>query len=258
MKRIILYICFILLAVHNAIASQNCFIASEDEKLLINNGNCHTSYAPCSTFKIALSLIGFDAHILKSENNPSWGLPAKADPYINACKGNHNPRTWMRDSCLWYSQILTNKIGIDKLQNYIEKIEYGNMDLSGGLTHSWISSSLKISAIEQIKFIQKIIDQNLPFNNTSFTNTKKIMFIQEMSGGWKLYGKTGNCKQLDQNGNKIDLQQGWFIGYIEKNNRHIVFASHITDSTKQQYPASFRARNEALIQLWYIIEKLEQ
>ncbi len=59
------------------------------------------------------------------------------------------------------------------------------------------------------------------------------MFIQELSGGWKLYDKTGNGLLRDKDNNKTDLQHGWFVGYIEKGNRRIVFASHIRDDEKQ-------------------------
>jgi beta-lactamase class D len=62
----------------------------------------------------------------------------------------------------------------------------------------------------------------------------------------------------DKNGNNTDLQHGWFVGYIEKNNRRIIFASHIKDEEKQNVFASFRARNEALNKLWYLINELEK
>ena len=41
------------------------------------------------------------------------------------------------------------------------------------------------------------------------------MFIQEMAGGWKLYGKTDNGAQFDKDGNKTDLQHGGCVGYIK-------------------------------------------
>ena len=258
MKKVILFLCSIVLCISQACASQQCFIAKENAKVLINEGDCETKYAPQSTFKIALSLIGFDSGILKSENNPSWSLPEGTEPYINVCKGNHNPRTWMRDSCLWYSRILTSKLGMNKFQDYVTKFSYGNMDLSGGLTDAWVSSSLKISPDEQTAFLQKIVDHKLPVSRASYDKTKKIMFIQQMAGGWNLYGKTGNGNQIDKEGNKIDLQQGWFVGYIEKGNRKIVFASLVTDSEKQTSFASHRARNEALIKLWYLIDEFEK
>jgi beta-lactamase class D len=74
----------------------------------------------------------------------------------------------------------------------------------------------------------------------------------------KLYGKTGNGAKLDANGHKTDMQQGWFIGYIEKGEKKVVFVSHIVDEEKQSTFASMRARNEALLKLWPIIEALEK
>jgi beta-lactamase class D len=258
MKKVVLFLCSLVLYTIQVWAGQLCFIAKENGEVLKTEGDCSTSYPPQSTFKIPLSLIGFDSGILNTEDTPSWALPKDADPYINVCKDNHSPRTWMRDSCLWYSRILTTKLGIEKFQDYVTKFSYGNMDLSAGLTSAWISSSLKISPDEQIEFLQKVIDHKLPICKASYDKTKKIMFIQEMAGGWKLYGKTGNGRQIDKNNNHTDLQHGWFVGYIEKGNRSIVFASHITDSEKQSVFSSFRARNEALIKLWYLIDELEK
>jgi beta-lactamase class D len=262
MKAIIL--CFVILCANQAFAAENCFLAKEQGVVLKSEGDCVTPYTPQSTFKIVLSLIGFNSDILKNEHDPSWSLPEGVDPYINICKGNHDPATWMRDSCLWYSRILTTKLGMKKFQEYIRQFSYGNMDLSGekgqnnGLTHAWISSSLKISPVQQTEFLQKVIEHKFPLKKASYDKTKKIMFIQELPGGWKLYGKTGNGSQLDHNGNKIDLQQGWFVGYIEKGSRSIVFASHIVDNKKQNIFASLRAKNEALIKLWYLIDELEK
>ena len=265
MKKIVLFLCSVILWSCPIFAAESCFLAKENGKVLKSEGDCNTAYTPESTFKIALSLIGFDSGILKNENHPSWPLPEGSDSCINVCKNAHNPHTWIRDSCLWYSRVLTSKLGMDKFQKYITKFSYGNMDLSGdkgqnnALTHAWIlSSSLKISPDQQTEFLQKLVECKLPVSNASYDKTKKIMFIQEFSGGWKLYGKTGNGVQRDQNDNKTDLQHGWFVGYIEKGNRKIVFASHVVDREKQSIFASFRARNEALIKLWYLIDELEK
>lgn len=257
MKKFILWLFSIMLCNSMAFADI-CFIAKEKGQVLKSEGDCATRYAPESTFKIALSLIGFDSGILKSESKPSWSLPEGTDPYINVCKGDHDPRTWIRDSCLWYSQILTTKLGMQKFQNYVIKFSYGNMDLTGGLTNSWVSSSLKISTEGQVDFLQKVLDRKFSLSGASYDKTKKIMFIQEMAGGWKLYGKTGNGKTVDKDGNKKDIQHGWFVGYIEKGDRRIVFASHIVDKEKQSTFGSFRARNDALIKLWYLIDELEK
>ena len=106
--------------------------------------------------------------------------------------------------------------------------------------------------------MQKIVKQQLPVSKESYAYTKNIMYILEMAGGWKLYGKTGNGYQQKADDSRIDLRHGWFVGYIEKNGRTIEFTSHIVDTKKKDAFTSFRARNEALNKLWYLIDKLEK
>ena len=57
---------------NHAIAEEKCFIASNNNKIIAENGNCNKRYPPCSTFKIAISLMGFDAKILIDETHPTW------------------------------------------------------------------------------------------------------------------------------------------------------------------------------------------
>jgi len=117
---------------------------------------------------------------------------------------------------------------------------------------------LKKSPEGQLDFLQKLVDRALPVSELSYDHAKQIMFIQEMSGGWKLYGKTGNGLLRDKDDNKTRIQHGWFVGYIEKGDRKVVFASHIVDNSPQHTFASFRARGQALTKLWYVIEGLEK
>jgi len=265
MNKTILFFSSILLFSTPAMAETTCFLAKENNQILKQEGSdCKIRYAPESTFKITLSLMGYDAGILQDEMRPEWPFKEDYDLFINVWKGPHNPRTWMRDSCVWYSQVLTQKLGMNKFKDYISKFDYGNQDLSGdkgknnGLTNAWLSSSLQISPEEQTAFLKKLVDNQLPISSKSHAMTKKIMFVQELPGGWKLYGKTGNGRQLDKDGLKTALQHGWFVGWIEKNDRVVLFASHITDDKKQAVFASFRARNEALIKLWHLIDALEE
>jgi len=246
-------------------AETKCFLVTEKHKIIQQEGDCKARYAPESTFKIALSLMGYDAGILNDETAPEWLFKEGYDLFINVCKGPHNPRTWIRDSCVWYSQVLTKKLGMKKFKQYVSKFNYGNTDISGdkgknnGLSHSWISSSLEISPEEQTKFLQKLVDNALSVTAKSHEMTKNIMFKEELPGGWKLYGKTGNGRQLKSDRTqKLDLQHGWFVGWIEKNGRVIIFSSHIVDDKKQDTFASFRIRDEAKNKLWKLIDELEK
>lgn len=266
MKKTIIAICLGLLCSSPAWAESTCFLAYENQTVLKHEGeDCSKRYAPESTFKIALSLMGYDAGILKDETHPLWPFKKGYTDFLNVWKNPHNPRTWIRDSCLWYSQVLTQKLGMKKFKDYVVKFNYGNQDVSGdkgqnnGLTHAWLSSSLAISPEEQVLFMQKIVSNKLSVSAKSYEMTKKIMFIQELAGGWKLYGKTGNGWQLNsEKTQKLNLQHGWFVGWIEKNGRVITFVEHLSDDKKQDIFASFRARNNALIKLYYLVNELEK
>ncbi len=252
MKKLVLLFCILIAN----IAQADCFIAQEKDKILVQEGECETAHPPACSFNFALSFMGYDSGVLLDENSPNWSNE-DLNIFPNSCKGTQTPRSWIINSCVWYSKELTTKLGMKKFQEYVSKFNYGNMDLSGGLTEAWISSSLKISPIEQIGFLQKIEGQKLPVSKKAYENTKKIMFVQEMPGGWKLYGKTGLSTLRDNNGNLTDLYNGWFVGYIEKDGRTIEFVKLIVDTKKQDVFASIRAKNEALTKLWHFIDSLE-
>lgn len=240
----------IVLSLSMSAQAKDCFIVKEKDKILKSEGECQTAYAPNSTFKIPLSLMGFDSGILKSETNPSFPFKKEYSHNINVCKGDHNAQEWMRDSCVWFSQLMTKELGMEKFRKYVNDFGYGNKDVSGGLTQSWLNSSLQITADEQIQFLQKMLDEKLSVSKKAYEKTKSILYIQQLPGGWDLYGKTGNGRH------KGEFQQGWFVGWIEKAPRKLVFAHHIADESKQSSYASFRSKNEAMIKLWFLIDEL--
>ena len=138
------------------------------------------------------------------------------------------------------------------------------MDLSGdkgtsnGLTNAWLSSSLEISSLEQIAFLEKLLKESLPVTKHAHAMTKKILFAEDLPNGWKLYGKTGSGVLLSSDRiKKLEIQHGWFIGWIEKDGRKIIFSNHITDKKKKDTFASLRAKSntkERLIKIIYNIE----
>lgn len=205
-------------------------LLGEENFLLIDANTCQTILemganvdqrtTPCSTFKIVLSLMGFDTRILKNQEEPVWDFQKGYVDYLDAWKMPQNPSSWIRNSCLWYSQILANRLGKDTIEKYLKTFNYGNQDISGGITKAWVSSSLRISPKEQVDFVQKLILKELPVSNKALEMTKAILFIDDLSGGWKLFGRTGQ-------GSEMDREIGWFVGWIEKDDTSFVFAYNI-------------------------------
>jgi beta-lactamase class D len=263
MKKLVIFLCYLLLCSNCSYAKQ-CFIVKEKDEIIQQDGDCDKRYAPCSTFKIALSLVGYEEKILVDETHPSWPFKKGYSDFLDKWKQDQTPSSWMKNSCVWYSQVLTKKLGMQKLQSYIRKLNYGNMDLSGdkgrnnGLTNSWLSSSLEISSQEQIAFLEKLLAAKLPVSQHAHQMTKNILFVGDLSEGWKLYGKTGSGDLLSPDrAEKLEIQHGWFIGWIEKDGRVIIFLNHIADEKEEDTFASLRAKADAKERLMKIINKLK-
>lgn len=72
MKKIITFIC--MLFTIQVWADDSCFLMKENGKILQSQGDIAKRYSPCSTFKIALSLMGYDAGILQDQTHPTWAI----------------------------------------------------------------------------------------------------------------------------------------------------------------------------------------
>jgi beta-lactamase class D len=217
-------------------------------------GRCEQRYTPASTFKIAMAAIGFDSGFLHNAHAPA--LPFKVgypDWGGQVWKQTTDPTRWMAYSVVWYSQQLTHALGEVKLHDYAKRFAYGNADFSGdsgknnGLDRSWISSSLKISPLEQVAFLQKLVNGTLPVSGHALTMTRSIVEETPLENGWVVKGKTGMAypRKPDYSFDE-DHPWGWFVGWVTKGERTYVFARLIQDDAKTERTAGVRAR-EALI-----------
>ncbi|HFR6626674.1 TPA: penicillin-binding transpeptidase domain-containing protein, partial [Escherichia coli] len=112
--------------------TEGCFLlydaSTNAEIAQFNKAKCATQMAPDSTFKIALSLMAFDAEIIDQKTIFKWDKTPKGMEIWNS---NHTPKTWMQFSVVWVSQEITQKIGLNKIKNYLKDFDYGNQDFSG-------------------------------------------------------------------------------------------------------------------------------
>ena len=244
----------------NAFSSSQCFIVKnlKDNKILKTEGQCEERTTPASTFKIPLGLMGFDSGIFTSATQPEWKYAEKhaENAWGEPCKVPQSPASWIKNSCVWYSQELVAKLGKEKFQHYVDIFNYGNKDITGdpgennGLKRSWIGSSLKISPNEQIEFLSKLIQNQLPVSRQSQELIREILFVEVLPEDWKLYGKTGMAFQKDKDGTRNSKRQfGWYVGWVSKGDDNLVFAYRIKDEEDQTEPAGLRAKKEGIQQL---------
>ena len=168
-------------------------------------------FAPCSTFKIPNTAI-----LLEKGAAPDPEFVVPYDPALKASREawakDHTLRTAYRDSVLWYYHALAKKAGLDAETRWVKQLGYGNADTSGGVGGArpfWIDGSLRISADEQVAFLQRLRNDGLGLSPRTARLTKAIM-IAEQTPEWTLRAKTGACQPT---GKPATV---WYVGYVEK------------------------------------------
>ena len=191
--------------------------------ILKAEGDCATRVTPASTFKIALSLMGFDSGFLIDAHHPSLPFKAGYADWLPAWRQTTDPARWIQYSVVWYSQQVTAALGEKRFQAYADAFDYGDRDLSGdpgrhnGLTRSWIGSSLKISPLEQAAFLRKLVLGTLPVSQKALRLTAQITRRTTLINGYAIHGKTGSSNP-----------HGWFVGWATKPGAHSLIFVRLT------------------------------
>jgi len=205
---------------------------SKDSYIYFDSLRCYKQFTPASTFKIPNSIIGLETGVIKDENFViPWDSTVRQ---VEAWNHDMDLKTAIKVSCVPYYQELARRVGEEKMQEMVNKFNYGNKNISGGIDKFWLSGELKISQAEQISFLQKLYKEELPVSKRSMEITKKIMLLEDTLA-YKLRAKTG---WGDQDSTSI----GWFVGWVEKGNDVYFFAANIESNNPAD---SFgRARRE--------------
>jgi beta-lactamase class D/beta-lactamase class D OXA-1 len=201
-------------------------------KLIYSNHSslCNKRLSADSTFKVALSLMAYNEKLITSKSIIPWDGKKKE---FEAWAHNQTPKSWLKYSVVWVSQRLTPKLGMKKIKYYLNAFHYGNQNFEGnpkthdGLTQAWLSSSLKISASEQLAFLNNMINHSLPLSPFAVDETIKNMALDDIVfNGYHFYGKTGSGHEPQ----KPHVQNGWFIGFMTKGKKRYSFVSNMRDA----------------------------
>ncbi len=220
---------------------------------LVQQGQCDQRVTPASTFNVAVSLMGYDSGILVDEHQPSMPYKRGYASWNPAWHTTTNPTSWFSNSVVWYTQQVTARLGEERFQQYAKQFNYGNQDVSGdpgkdnGLALAWISSSLKISPLEQVAFMRNIVNRQLPVSAKAYDMTARVMVTDTLANGWVVQGKTGTANPVLSNG-KDDAAHslGWYVGWAKKGQRTVVFARLILDKRQKTGAAGLRTKKAFL------------
>ena len=172
-------------------------------------------YLPASTFKIINSIIAFESDVLKDENTLlNWDGQKRTFPLWEK---DMTVREAFHASCLPCYQEVAKQIGVKRMKNYLNKLHYPKMDVNDStISNFWIQGNSRITAFEQIDFLQRLYTKKLPILNSTYEKILRV-FEKEHTADFTYYGKTGWTTDKD-------INNGWFVGMVIKNSKAYYFA----------------------------------
>ena len=197
------------------------FVLYHPEKNIFYGSNqkrAKTAYQPASTFKILNSLIAFETGVVKDETEilPYGGKPQPFKEWEH----DMNIQEAIAVSNVPIYQGIARHIGLERMQLFIEKSNYGNQNIGQQIDNFWLVGPLKITAIEQTQFLQKLLQHDLPFSEGSIQHLKNIMPSEQSKQG-KVFFKTGWAN------NTVKPDTGWLVGWVEYQGKNYPFALNI-------------------------------
>jgi len=201
-----------------------------------NKQRANRGYLPASTFKIPNTMIALEEKAIQDDKEIiKWdGKKRFYEPWNK----DHTLQSALQYSCVWCYQKLAKKIGNKNYLKYLEKINYGNKKTGKELTTFWLEGDIRISAKEQIAFLKKLYNNDLPFNQNYINITKKILTVKA-TDTYTIKAKTGWS-------DTPIYGVGWYVGYVKKKNSVYFFALNIDIENKSQLKYRTQIVNEVL------------
>ncbi len=201
-----------------------------------NQRRAQQRFVPASTFKIPNALIGIATGAV---TNVDEVLPYGGEPqWLKAWEQDMSLRQGMPVSNLPVFQELARRIGLEPMREHLARLNYGNARIAKTADDFWLIGPLAISAIEQTRFLAALAKRQLPVSAQAQAAITEIIHI-EHGDGWSLYAKTG-WSNLDE------LHLGWWVGWIERDDRIHAFALNIDMPDRSYGPKRIAVGRAAL------------
>lgn len=206
------------------------------EQYVHNDERAKLPLLPASTFKIPNTLIALEEGVVNASSIIVWD---KVERSMRAWNQDQNLRSAFKSSCVWCYQYFARNIGLDKYNDYLKKLHYGNEKTGFDVERFWLDGSLRISAYEQISFLKRLYRNELPFKPEHIALLKSIM-IDEQKNDYTISAKTGWAVP------KGAEHHGWYVGYVESSKGVYFFAINLIMSSAETLPLRKSMMVEAL------------
>jgi len=180
-------------------------------------------YIPASTFKVPHALIALECGVVADADKEviRWDGVTRS---IEAWNRDHTLRSAMAVSAVPVYQQIARRIGSERMQKYLDAFQYGNRQIGNAIDRFWLDGPLRISALEQIEFFEKLYRGALPVSARNMEIVRDIIPSDAISGG-HLRAKTGAVGIDGTPGETAAL--GWLAGFVDRGEDSSIFALNI-------------------------------
>jgi beta-lactamase class D len=194
---------------------------------------------PASTFKVPNSLIALETGVVADPDKDifKWDGTTRS---IEAWNRDHTLRTAIAASVVPVYQEIARRVGAERMQKYVDLLDYGNRNIGGGIDQFWLTGDMRIDPMQQIDFLDRLRRGVLPVSKRSQELVRDILPTVK-AGDAVIRYKTGLA---GAQGGQPPL--GWVVGWAEKGSQHTVFAMNMDCKTPEHIPARLAATQQCL------------
>ena len=129
----------------------NCVLGSDEKRAVMR-------FSPASTFKIAHSLIALDLGIVKNVDEVFFSYDGHSQYFLKSWQKDMGLKEAVKTSNVEAFKVMASKIGKERMQKALALFDYGNANIGKDITSFWLDGTLKISALEQLSFLEKLLN----------------------------------------------------------------------------------------------------
>jgi beta-lactamase class D len=191
-----------------------------DDYLVISSDSDRSGEAklPASTFKIANSVIALETGVVGDPDKDVFKWDGvKHDN--EAWNKDHTLRSAIAVSAFPVYQEIARRIGPERMQKYVDTLDYGNRNIGGGIDWFWVRGDLRIDPVQQVDFVDRLRRGVLPVSKRAQDLVRDILPVTKV-GDAVIRAKTG---LTDREHGSL----GWLVGWVEKGSVNTVFALNL-------------------------------
>lgn len=205
------------------------YLPASRQLLACNPARAKERFLPASTYKVPHALIALETGAVTGPDEVfAWDGQTRR---VAAWNRSATLGEGLRSSTVWIYKEVARRIGWKQEETWVRRLRYGNQKIGGreDLTTFWLDGKLRISAHEQVEFLDRLRRGALAASPSSQAAVTNMMMIEQASdtSSDALFAKSGAVLQIDPvTGDISDAPEvvarlhdkervGWYVGWVD-------------------------------------------